>query len=233
MVKEINLFENEIETADPVEDSIVPVNVQPLGTQKPAYYQPTLPGVPEKPQQVFQETQQREKHLRLQVKRIIEALLFASSAPVPFNKLREVTDAFYALRPRMLRELIMDLQQEYLSQQRSFRLEEIAQGFILRTCEDYSPYIDLMYKNKRTERLSHAAAEVLAIIAYKQPITRPQIDAIRGVDSSGTVYSLLERQLIEPVGKLEAPGRPTLFGITKDFLQHFGLRDVKELPPLG
>ena len=73
---------------------------------------------------------------------------------------------------------------------------------------------------------------MLAIIAYKQPITRPQIEAIRGVDSSGTVQNLLERNLIQPVGKLEVPGRPTLYGITDHFLTHFGLRDVKELPAL-
>ena len=95
-----------------------------------------------------------------------------------------------------------------------------------------SPYIEAIGVSRRGEKLSQAAAEVLAIIAYKQPITRPQIDAIRGVDSSGTIYNLLERQLIEPLGKLEAPGRPTLFGITKNFLEHFGLKDVKQLPPL-
>ncbi len=80
-----------------------------------------------------------------------------------------------------------------------------------------------------TLKLSHAATEVLAIIAYRQPITRPQIDAIRGVDSSGTLTQLLERNLVEPLGKLEAPGRPTLFGTTKEFLKHFGLKDLSEL----
>lgn len=167
-----------------------------------------------------------------EVKRIVEALLFSSNIPLTFAKIREVTDSFYALKPRKIKEILEDLQMEYITQQRAFRLEEIAQGYILRTSEAYSPYIELMNRNKRTEKLSHAAAEVLAIIAYKQPITRPQIDAIRGVDSSGTLYNLLERQLIEAVGKLEAPGRPTLYSITKDFLIHFGLRDLKDLPLL-
>lgn len=174
----------------------------------------------------------RDKALRQRLKRIIEALLFASSTPISFNKLREVGETLCPLRPKALRELIEELQQEYMSQQRAFRLEEIAEGYMLRTCEEYRLYIDLMHRNKRTEKLSHAAAEVLAIVAYKQPITRPQIEAIRGVDSSGTLQNLLERQLIESVGKLEAPGRPTLYGITKDFLHYFGLRDLKELPPL-
>jgi segregation and condensation protein B len=169
----------------------------------------------------------------LQIKRVIEALLFASTEPLSFQKIREIIDTIAPLSPRIVRSLIDDLQNEYISQQRAFRLEEIAQGFILRTCEEHSSYIELLGRNKRSEKLSHAAAEVLAIIAYRQPITKPQIEAIRGVDSSGIIATLLERLLIQPVGKLEAPGRPTLYGITKDFLTHFGLRDLEELPKLG
>jgi segregation and condensation protein B len=199
--------------------------------EKEAYYQVDFPGILEKIQE-DEELKRQEEQARFQAKRIIEALLFASQDPISFVKIREVTDTFYPLRPRILRQLIEELQHDYLTQQRAFRLEEIAQGFILRSCEEYSPYIDLLFRNKRTEKLSHASAEVLAIIAYKQPITRPQIEAIRGVDSSGIVQNLLERQLIESVGKLEAPGRPTLYGITKDFLKHFGLKDVHELPEI-
>lgn len=217
MAKEINLLEQEIKKTSLQGDS--PVEIQ----------QPLLPGILENIQAVNQ-AQQQEKFLRQHAKRIIEALLFASSDPLPFNKIREVVDTFTQLKPRFLRDLIIELQQEYLSQQRSFRLEEIAEGFILRTCEEYGPYIDLLYRNKRAEKLSQASAEVLAIIAYRQPITRPQIESIRGVDCSGVVQNLLERQLIEPVGRLEAPGRPTLYGITKDFLKHFGLRSLGELP---
>lgn len=165
-----------------------------------------------------------------EMKRIVEALLFASNEPLPFNKIREVIETRGPIKPRILREALEELQQEYVLQQKSFRLDEIAQGFLLRSCEEYSPYIDLLYRNKRGEKLSHAASEVLAIIAYRQPITRPQIEAIRGVDCSGIVQNLLERQLIEPVGRLEAPGRPTLYGSTKDFLKHFGLKDISDLP---
>lgn len=167
---------------------------------------------------------------RIHIKRMIEALLFSSNEPIHFNKIREIADTIQPLRPQVLKQLIEDLQQEYVTQQRAFRLEEIAQGYLLRSCEEFGQYIDLLHRNKRTEKLSQASVEVLAIIAYKQPITRPQIEAIRGVDSSGTVQNLLERQLIEPVGKLEAPGRPTLFGITKDFLKHYGLKDLNDLP---
>lgn len=211
MEKEINLFEKEVET--------VP---------GPVYRQATLPGILEKIQ-ASQEKHEREKNFKTHIKRVIEALLFAGSDPIPFDKIREVTDTIEQLKPRYIREILQDLQQEYITHNRAFRLEEIAQGYILRTCEEFSPYIEEMHRNKRTEKLSHPSAEVLAIIAWKQPITRPQIEAIRGVDCSGIIYTLLERQLIEPVGRLEAPGRPTLYGITKDFLKHFGLRDLNEL----
>jgi len=174
-----------------------------------------------------------KQDIRIQIKRTIEALLFASSEPLPLDKIREVVDTIQEMPPREIRSLINSLQDDYYIQQRAFRIEEIAQGFVLRTCEEFHPYIEHLYRNKRGEKLSHAAAEVLAIIAYRQPITRPQMEAIRGVDCSGVVQALLDRQLIQPVGKLEAPGRPTLYGTTKDFLQHFGLRDVKELPPLN
>lgn len=156
-------------------------------------------------------------------------MLFASPDPLPLVKIREITDTICPLRPRQLRLLMEELKQEYLGQQRAFRLEVIAQGYLLRTHEEYAPYIDLLYRNRRMEKLSHAGTEVLAIVAYRQPITRPQIDAIRGVDSSGSLMQLLERQLIEPVGKLEAPGRPTLYATTKEFLKHFGLKDLSEL----
>jgi segregation and condensation protein B len=208
-------------------------------------WQPTLPGFEEqldesadiRSSEVEITTEKKQKshvttdaHFR--IKRIIEALLFASSEPITFNKLREVIDTISPLAPRELRAIIEELQNEYCTQQRAFRLDEIAQGFVLRSAEEFNPYIELLYRNKRNEKLSHASAEVLAIIAYRQPITRTQIEAIRGVDSSGSVATLLERQLIQPVGKLEAPGRPMLYGITKDFLKHFGLKDIKELPKL-
>lgn len=212
MAKEFNLFDIELDVASPAKQQ-----------------QPSLPGILENIQ-AAQRTQQQEKFTRQYAKRIMEALFFSSSEPIPFTRIREIVDTFQPLKPRILRDLINELQQEYLSQQRAFRLEEIADGFLLRTCEDYSSYIDLLHRNKRTEKLSQASAEVLAIIAYKQPITRPQIEAIRGVDCSGIVQNLLERQLIEPSGRLEAPGRPTLYSTSAGFLQHFGLRSAQDLP---
>lgn len=177
------------------------------------------------------QAKQLEIEMRKKAKLIIEALLFASREPLSFAKIREVIDTFHLFKPRVLRDLISELERTYI-EKHAFILEEIAQGFVLRTREELSPYLVELFRNKRTEKLSQASSEVLAIIAYRQPITRPQIDAIRGVDSSGIIYTLLERQLIMPVGKAESAGKPTLYGITNDFLKHFGLRDVKELPRL-
>ncbi len=203
MTKELNFFQSEVE--------VVPLELL------------------EESQEAEQTWDQIDQQLQQHIKRVIEALLFASPDPLPLAKLREVTDTILPLRPRQLRQILEELKQEYLTQQRAFKLEEIAQGYVLRTYEEYAPYLDQLYRQKRGEKLSHASTEVLAIVAYRQPITRPQIDAIRGVDSSGTLMQLLERQLIEPVGKLEAPGRPTLYGTTREFLKHFGLKDLKEL----
>ncbi len=238
MAKEINFFEQEMESVDrqePAEaDSPLIAESSPPKAKiippKKGYYQASLPGI--NINQLIPEQPHPEKASKTRLKRIIEALLFVSHEPISFNKIREVLDSVELLKPRQIQDLLQEMAEEYILQQRSFRLEEIAQGYILRTCKEYGPYIDMLFRNKRTEKLSPAAAEVLAIIAYRQPVTRPQIEAIRGVDSSGVIQSLLERQLIEPVGKMEAPGRPTMYGITTYFLKHFGLRDLKELPEL-
>ena len=204
MTKELNFFQSEVETVSP----------DAMEEGSPDNSPPWI---------------QIDQHLQKHLKKVMEALLFASPDPLPLVKIREVTDTILPLRPRQLRQILDELKQEYLSQQRAFQLEEIAQGYVLRTYEEYAPYLDLLHRQRRSEKLSHASTEVLAIIAYRQPITRPQIDAIRGVDSSGTLMQLLERQLVEPIGKLEAPGRPTLYGTTKEFLKHYGLKDITEL----
>lgn len=173
-----------------------------------------------------------ERKMKAQIKKIIEACLFASSDPIPFARLKEITDEIYPLKPKTFKELLEDLREEYISQDRAFRLEEIAEGFLLRSLEIYSPYIEKLGYSKRQEKLSHAALETLAIIAFRGPITRPEVEKIRGVDTSGTFQNLLERGLIEPAGKLEAPGRPVLFKTTPLFLKHFGLKDLKDLPEI-
>jgi segregation and condensation protein B len=166
-------------------------------------------------------------------KRIVEGLLFSSSEPVSLRKFKDILHSLHPFTMQDIKELIELLKEEYEEQRRAFQVEEIAQGYLLRTRAEYNAYIQQLIKQSRPERLSHAALEVLAIIAYKQPITRPQIDQIRGVDSSGIIHTLIDRQLIEPAGKLEVPGRPTLYTVTHRFLSHFGLKNCSDLPGLN
>jgi segregation and condensation protein B len=178
------------------------------------------------------ETRSLERKMKLQLKKIVEALLFASREPLSTQRLKEICDEVYPLKPRAFKELIEDLKEDYISQGRAFRLEEIAEGLLLRSLEEYGPYIEKLGYTKRQEKLSHPTLETLAIIAFRGPITRPEVDRIRGVDSSGTFQNLLERGLIEPTGKLEAPGRPVLYKITPLFLTHFGLKGLEDLPKI-
>lgn len=232
MTKEINFFDSELLTSDvlPSVESTSPAS--PIATSmsepKTSVTESRLAAMLERIQ-VAQESKQEESQAAGRVKKVIEALLFASNEPLSFEKLREITDMIYPFKPRTLQRIIQELQEEYLNQQRAFRLEEIADGYILRSCEEYGPYIEQLYRNRRGEKLSQPATEVLAIIAHRQPITRPAIDAIRGVDSSGIIYTLLERGLIEVVGRLEGPGRPSLYAVTQQFMQYFGLKDLKQL----
>lgn len=160
--------------------------------------------------------------------RIIEALLVSSSEPISLEKFKEVIQTSFPIRSQILKECIQELQTEYRDQQRGFQIDEIAEGFVLRTVEETYPYVELFHQNRRGEKLSRAATEVLAIVAYKQPVTRPQLEAIRGVDSSAPLASLVERGLVQAVGRLDAPGKPVQYGVTTKFLRHFGLKNFDE-----
>ncbi|CUI15851.1 Segregation and condensation protein B [Candidatus Protochlamydia naegleriophila] len=237
MTKELNFFQTEVEfkteiSEEPILNNSSNTSIQVEEGPANEHSIPLDDTQPIKEEEdEFDEapSAQIDQQMQQTIKKVIEALLFTSPEPLSLAKIREITDTLYPLRPRQLRQLIDSLRQDYIAHQRAFKLEEIAQGYALRTHEEYAPYLDILHRQRRSEKISYAATEVLAIIAYRQPITRPQIDAIRGVDSSGTVVQLIERQLIEPVGKLEAPGRPTLYATTKEFLKHFGLKDLKEL----
>lgn len=168
----------------------------------------------------------------LTLTQIVEALLFTASEPVALQRLREAVASYHPVTLEGLRTALDTLKGEYESQKRAFALEELAEGYILRTRPHLAPYLEAFVGEKRLEKLSPAATEVLAIIAYRQPITRPQVEALRGIDCSGVIHTLLERQLIATAGRLEAPGRPSLFVTTKQFLVYYGLKSLKELPSL-
>jgi len=169
---------------------------------------------------------------RFQTKRVIEALLFASQDPITLRKISDLTSEIHTFEKKELKEMIAELQEEYEKEQRAFRIDEIAQGFAIRSKPEYGHYIEMLYKSRKPDRITHAQAEVLAIVAYKQPITRAQVEEVRGVDCTSQLQALMEKDLVEQVGKLEVPGRPTLYGVTKTFLTHFGLKDLKNLPKL-
>jgi segregation and condensation protein B len=164
-----------------------------------------------------------------ELKAILEAMLFVS--PEPLASVRIVAalgDVTKAEVERVLRVLGDDLEQEG----RGVRLAEIAGGFRLVTKPEYSSWVKRLDKAKSTAKLSRSALESLAIIAYKQPIVRSEIEEIRGVETSGVVRTLLERKMVRIVGRKEVPGRPIMYGTTKYFLEHFGLNDLSQLPPL-
>jgi segregation and condensation protein B len=157
---------------------------------------------------------------------IIEALLFASDKPVPLKKLAQVVDIPVE---GALAEL--DVLRDEKERIGALQLIEVAGGWQIVTKPAFSPFIRQLRDAPR-QRLSRAAFEVLAIVAYRQPVTRSEVEALRGVDCSGPVQFLLEKKLINFAGRKDAPGRPHLYATTPEFLDHFGLRDIADLPSL-
>ena len=158
------------------------------------------------------------------IKRAIEAILFAAGYPVKYEKLSEVI----GLPQRDLRGLIESMSREYDG--RGIQLLLYPDTCQLTTKEVFAPYIREALGIKRGGNLSASSLEVLAVVAYNQPVTRAYVDTVRGVDSSYAVTSLLDKGLIEAVGRLDAPGRPMLYGTTDKFLRVFGLRSLADLP---
>jgi segregation and condensation protein B len=162
-------------------------------------------------------------------KQVLEALLFASDAPVGLATLVEILDGPSA---EEVANLLAELKHEYETTERGVALVEIAGGYQLLSRKECAPWIDRMLRTRRKTRLSRAGLETLAIVAYKQPITKTEIDSIRGVDSSGSLHTLLERNLVLIRGRSKAVGRPLLYGTTPEFLSYMGVNDVDDLPEL-
>lgn len=168
---------------------------------------------------------------RTELKKIIEGILFISSEPVSIGTLKNILNG--EVKEHEIESVIRELQIEYASEHRGIELKESAGGFQFRTKPELKEWIKKLEIFK-PQRLTRSAVETLAIIAYKQPITKGEIDKIRGgIDSSGALRSLLEKKLIKIVGrKNEAPGRPFMYGTTKKFLEVFSLQDLNDLPPI-
>ena len=161
-------------------------------------------------------------------KRIVEALVLGAPEPVSAEKIADVVPGLEADEARAL---VAELGREYEEQGRAFEIWEVAGGYQLRTRPEYASYLRLLHR-ERPLRLSRAALETLALVAYRQPVTRAEIEAVRGVEVDAVIRSLLERQLVRIAGHREVPGRPMLYATTKRFLEVFGLGRLEDLPTL-
>ena len=165
------------------------------------------------------------------LKPVIEAIIFAADHPVSIEKLSAVLQGESR---EDLKAAVIELKEDYSAAEqgrRGLSIEEVAGGFQLRTRVEHAPWLRRFFK-VGMQRISKAAIETLAIVAYKQPLTRAELESVRGVDSAGVLKTLLERRLIKIVGRKDAPGRPVVYGTTKEFLETFEMKDLSALPTL-
>lgn len=161
-----------------------------------------------------------------EIQAIIEAVLFASGDPIELERLADIVD----VDKKSLREILKKMMDEYNFQRRGIRLIRMEDSYQLCTRGEYADYVSRLAEPPKKQNLSNAAFEVLAIVAYNQPVTRSTIEHIRGVNCDYVVNRLVERNFIEEKGRLDAPGKPILFGTTKHFLRSFGIEELCELP---
>lgn len=154
--------------------------------------------------------------------------MFASPDPVTIDELAVIL----SIQAAQVQSLLLALEKEYAGPERGFFLERVGGGVRLCSKPQYAPYIEALGRTTRSGQLSQAALETLAIIAYRQPITRPEIEAIRGVRAESAIASLIDRGLVEEKGRSDGPGRPILYGTTQEFLVRFGLESLAALPPI-
>jgi len=161
-------------------------------------------------------------------KSVLEALLFLSGEVVGVQSFRDIL----GLPEADIRNLMNDLMTEYREKNRGILIVEIANGYQMVTNPEYAEWVKKFRTTHASSRLSMPALETLAIIAYRQPIIKAEIEQIRGVNSDSAIRTLYDKRLIKIMGRKEAPGRPFLYGTTREFLQYFGLKDLTELPTL-
>lgn len=175
------------------------------------------------------ENQNNHQPQGTEVVQIIEALLFASDSPLSSDKIQAVLKD---ITPDEIDRIINSLNEKYRMEGHSFAIKKIARGYRMYTLPDFASWIRALSSHNRREKLSQQSLEVLAIVAYKQPIVKSDIDRVRGVNSEGPIFTLLDRKLITIVGRKPTPGRPLLYGTTQEFLTHFGLKDLDDLPKI-
>ena len=165
-----------------------------------------------------------------ELKKIIEALLFTSEKPITIEQMKEVIEE---VETKEIKASLAEIMGEYDTLGRSFKVYEVAGGYQMVTAPEFADYLKKFYRVKSKDKLSKPALETLAVIAYRQPITKAEIEDIRGVNVDGVVETLADRSMIKITGRKDAPGRPILYGTTKEFLERFGLSSLNELPKLG
>ena len=171
--------------------------------------------------------------MSVEIKNIIESVIFASEEEIAPKQLKEVLDSFeFKVSTNEIEDYIADLNKDYHDSHRAFKIIKIAGGYQFSTKQEYAKFIGKLFTERQKKKLSPSALETLAIVAYKQPITRSDIEFIRGVNVDYIVNALLERELINIVGRANTPGRPILYGTTKNFLKTIGLGSLDELPKL-
>lgn len=170
-------------------------------------------------------------------KALVEALIFAAKEPLSINQVRSIyqgenirDETSRHIEPDLVRQIIADLNKEYTRQDRPYRIVQIAGGYQFATLSDYSEWLGKLYREQGRRKLSQSGVETLAIIAYKQPVTKAEVEKIRGVNCDYVLKNLLEKELLTITGRAESVGRPLLYGTTREFLQHFGLNDITDLP---
>ena len=165
---------------------------------------------------------------------IIEALIFSSDEPIPpseiIRTIKEIDGSDTEITPKDVENSVDYLNNRYLDDEKSFIIKKVANGFAFATKQEYAKYVGFLSSVKSKRRLSQAALETLAIIAYKQPITKPEIENLRGVNSDYMMNTLLEKDLITIKGRAETIGRPLLYVTTDEFLKYFGLNKISDLP---
>lgn len=167
----------------------------------------------------------------LELRQAVETLLFITDQPIDAGKLA-VALGMKEKDKEAVAAAVQDLKREYDERGGPVRVIEIAEGFQMATKPEFAPYVRNLYKERMTMRLSTAALETLAIIGYRQPLTRAEIEEVRGVEVIAALETLLEKALVKVVGRRESVGRPLLYGTTPEFLRHFGLRSIADLPPI-
>jgi len=174
-----------------------------------------------------EEPQQSEGEFETTLESVVEAVLFASDEPLSAAKLVEIAEAGSV---KTVRQAVNDLNQKYRSGGFAFRIEELAGGYQMMTLRCFNPWLSKLVKVRSDNKLTPAQLETLAIIAYKQPVIRADVEAVRGVATGEIIRNLMYKGLVKIVGRAEILGRPMLYGTTKKFLDIFGLADLKDLP---